>query len=88
MPRPGALVSKDSMVVIYTEKESVKEKITVPDLMGLTLEEAYSALKERGLNMRASSLGTVVSQSIEPGKQVEIGSVVEIKLLNEDIETA
>lgn len=38
--------------------------------------------------MRASSLGTVVSQSIEPGKQVEIGSVVEIKLLNEDIETA
>lgn len=88
MPRPGAQVAKDSMIVIYTEKDNVKEKITVPNLMGLTLDEAFASLKERGLNMRASSLGKVFRQSIEPGKQVDIGSVIEIELVNDDIEEA
>lgn len=88
MPRPGAQVSKDSCVVIYTEEKEVKEKILVPNLVGLSLDEAYTALTERGLNMRASSLGIVHKQSISAGTYVEIGSVIEIELINDDIETA
>ena len=82
------MVTKDSTVVIYTEKQETKGKILVPDLTGFTLDEAFEALKERGLNMRASSLGEVFRQSIPKGSYVEIGSIIEIELINDDIETA
>ncbi len=87
-PRAGAVVTKDSTVIIYTKKPETKEKILVPDLTGFTLDEAFEALKERGLNMRASSIGEVFRQSIPGGSYVEIGSVIEIELINDDIETA
>jgi beta-lactam-binding protein with PASTA domain len=60
----------------------------VPDLQGLRLDEAKSALKERGLELRVireeyslkSSPGTIISQFPEPGSRVKKGRRIRVVL--------
>ena len=56
----------------------------MPDLNGLSLEDAHATLVGMGLNMRAFSLGTVVGQSIDAGTYVDKGSVVELDVIDDE----
>lgn len=86
MPAANTYINNGSKVIIYTKAEPEKATVTVPNLVGLTLQEANNRLSELGLNMKADNIGTVVSQSIEPGTKVEKGSVIVIQLENKDTE--
>ncbi len=82
-PAPGIKVARESTLILYTDTETKISQVRVPDLSGLALEDAHTALVGMGLNMRASSLGTVVKQSIEPGTYVDKGTVVELELVDD-----
>lgn len=61
------------------------EKVLVPDVESLLLEDAGRKLSEVGLKFNApsgqiSDLGIVMEQSPLPGTEVEVGSIVELTL--------
>lgn len=88
IPRYNSYVMSGANIVLYTNPETEKKKVTVPDLTGYSLAEAVNTLNDIGLNVKADNIGTVISQNIESGTQVEKGSVIEIELINNDTETA
>ena len=88
IPRYNSYVMSGSKVVLYTNPETVKQTVTVPNLLGYTLTEAIETLTELGLNVQANNIGEVVSQNIPDGTVVNKGSVIELELINNDTETA
>ena len=88
---PGAAMSipKGGTVVIYMD-EKEKKIALVPNVVGMTVEQANTAITNAGLNI--SLLGgavenenaKAVSQSIEAGAQAYRGAVVEVKFIVDD----
>lgn len=84
MPITGTEIAKGGTVLLYTGATAVPEKVTVPLVRGMTLEEANEALTEAGLNYVAKGSGAadaeVLMQSITPGTQVDKWTVVNLDL--------
>ena len=79
--------SKLSKIILYTEK--ISEYVTVPKLVGLTVEKAAEIAVNSGLNIsiRGSSVGgTVTAQSLPLGAKVKRGQVVVLDALALDFE--
>lgn len=81
-PPPGtALFPGDSVDLVVSQG---KRMVTVPDLYGLTLENARKMLKERGLVLgevvRRDPLGVVVEQDPSALMEVEPGTPVRVVL--------
>lgn len=81
-PKPGTLLLKDSIVVLYTEENDVRTSVEVPDLRGMGLSNATNALKERNLNIMYEGKGTVISQAPSYTTSVEEGTVIKVVLAN------
>ena len=78
-PAPGKKAPKGSTVRIYIPSETAQ----LPDVRGLTLEEARSTLEGAGFRVRTREAtsgsvpqGSVISQSPEPGRQVPPGTTI------------
>ena len=84
MPRSGS-IADGGTVIVYTETDSVAQKATVPNVIGLTPSEANQKLINAGLNVSlegGSTTGSnvkVISQSVEEGKEVPVGTIVSIQ---------
>lgn len=50
LPKPGATLSKGSTVILYTDETEVS-KVVVPDLTGMTAQQAKQTLTDLGLNI-------------------------------------
>lgn len=79
MPKPGASIPQDSVVILYTYKPQQEVAVSVPDLMNKTLSEAESALEKAGLNIKVTGTGNVVKQSVNPGTSVAKGTLIEVE---------
>ena len=82
MPTAGSTVPKGSSTVLYLGEEKPKETVAMPDLSGMTYEEAKKALEDVGLYLNATgsgTSGTVFEQLVLPGTPVELGATVEVK---------
>ncbi|HEV8621463.1 MAG TPA: Stk1 family PASTA domain-containing Ser/Thr kinase [Actinomycetota bacterium] len=84
-PDPGSLLAEGETVTITVGKRPAQ--VEVPDLTGLTQEQAVTALEERHLTLGTPTTqpseepeGTVVSQNPLPGENVERNSAVDIVL--------
>ena len=66
-----------STVVIRSLGE---ERTRMPDVRGMGLKDALFLLENCGLTVRFSGQGTVVSQSIVPGRRITGRETVEIRL--------
>ncbi|MFW6642148.1 Stk1 family PASTA domain-containing Ser/Thr kinase [Nocardiopsis algeriensis] len=82
-PAAGELVAPEDQITLYVS--SGPEQISVPDLTGMTREQAQSALESAGLAVSfhevedpAKAPNTVVSQSIQPGQTVNPGTTVTV----------
>lgn len=83
-PAPGSQLQKNSTVIVTVS--SGKEITDVPDLAGMTREQAAAALKQAGLELDpeveekhdTDAAGTVLSQSPAAGAQLSKGSKVRI----------
>ena len=82
MPTAGSTVPKGSSTVLYLGEEKPKETVSMPDLSGMTYDEAKKALEDVGLYLNATgsgTSGTVFEQLVLPGTPVELGATVEVK---------
>lgn len=67
----------DNAVVLTGEQES---STMVPDVLGMGARDAVFLLESRGLNVRLSGVGRVVSQSIPPASLLKKGQTIHINL--------
>ncbi len=86
LPKPGLQLSKNSIVLLYTEENSDVKTVTVPNLTGLSISDARDVLISRGLNFETIGAGQnsgggayAVKQSIEPGSEVPSATVVGVE---------
>lgn len=86
-PEAGTEIDTATTVTIYVGITKKKEMAEVPNLLGLSLEEAKEDLLEAGLNygqiIEAESTkpaGTVLSQSIRPGVELKSETSIDLKV--------
>jgi len=83
-PAAGTRVDKESIVVIFVS--SGKAKTTVPDVRGMTRDEAVAALTAANLDVSVAEVyseqqpGTVTAQSPGPGTRLVEGETVRINV--------
>jgi stage V sporulation protein D (sporulation-specific penicillin-binding protein) len=78
LPQPYVSVTANSMIALYSNKESERLVSNVPDLYNKTLYEATESLKRAGLNIKVTGAGVAKGQSVEAGTEVEMGTIVEV----------
>lgn len=78
-------LERGSSVVLYTEEGYTEETVTVPNIKGLTREQAKSALEEYGLNLSpqgaaADEEGAIASgdQDYAVGASVPVGTPIKV----------
>ena len=93
IPAAGAKIPGGSQVVLYMgDEEMPTEQVEVPDLEGKSPEAAKAALSDLGLYLRATgaveyyvSTNKGTNQSIAAGTMVDVGTVVEVRFVDESI---
>lgn len=84
-PITGSSVAQGGCVYLYTEENYNAEYVEVPDLTGVTADDANEALALKGLNLMSSALPTdgtsalVKSQSVKAGAKVPKGTVIKLE---------
>ncbi len=84
IPSAASKIPTGGNVVLYTDKESRKNKVTVPDMVGYGVDTVNNLASDYGLNVSftgVTSSGNSVStsQSIAPGSEVKEGTVISVK---------
>ena len=79
-PKPGASLSKNSIIVLYGEGSEVSTSVEVPDLKGMNASQATTALREKNLNISIEGKGVVTSQDYSAGEQVQEGTIINVTL--------
>ena len=88
IPSVGEPIPKGSTVMIYTDEKSLNDKVTVPNVLGLSGQAASKALSNRGLNIKVTGLGIdnqnikAAKQTPEAGEEVPKGTVVTVEFVS------
>ncbi len=77
MPKANAKVSKNSNIVLYTEKSSEKQMVTVPRVLGMSPAEANKVLTDLGLNVKIKGVSNTAGAAHCSGQLPLGGTVVE-----------
>lgn len=90
-PTGGISIPSGSTVVLYLGEEKVTTKVAVPNVTGRTYSAAKKALEDRGLYMKApradgSSKMVAFSQSIAADTEVDPGTVVEVRFMDNSVQ--
>lgn len=87
LDKPDKKVKKDYSVKVVISSGKSVELLSVPDLIGKTIDEAEEILKEKGLSINKVSYedsnkeqDTIISQSPESGSDIEEGSGINVVL--------
>ena len=84
MPAYNQAVPQNGIIVLYTDNNSERVTVEVPDLTQMTLSMANKYALSAGLNIKISgnalNEGEIISysQSISPGETVEYGSTITV----------
>lgn len=82
IPTVSSGLQKGGSIVLYTDSNSQSETVSVPSLIGLSLDEVNDVASAYGLNVSFSgattSSGTSSSQNIEAGTSVSPGTVITV----------
>lgn len=90
IPYAGESVPPDGTVVIYTDNDSISNKVTVPDFSGMTLYDANATAAELGLQIKAGGAAAnsndvkASSQDVAAGEQVRVGTVIKVTFIEYD----
>ena len=79
-PKPGASLSKNSIIVLYGEGSEVSTSVAVPELKGMNASQATTALREKNLNISIEGKGTVITQDYMANEQVQEGTIIKVTL--------
>lgn len=78
IPKPNVEVLENSSIILYTEENTEKVMVEVPNVYGKSVEETTTLLKSVGLNVNADGLGVADTQLPAAGTTVEKGSLVKV----------
>ena len=87
-PVKGTALTAGQTVTLYVSSGPAVKLVPVPELVGLTEEQAIEKLESRNLKYeitrldREEALGTVVFQSIKQGEEVKEGTTVNLQVSN------
>ncbi len=90
IPQAGQVLPGGSEVLVYFGEAPQEQTVTVPDLLGLTRQQAQDTAAKLGLYLlirgNSASKDTVIAtaQSIEKGTTVPIGTTIEIEFTDTD----
>ena len=79
-PKPGAQLSSGSIIMLYGEGDTVGTSVSVPDLSGMNLSQATSALRSKNLNISVSGSGIVTTQDYAANELVQEGTIITVTL--------
>lgn len=86
LPKPGASITADSNVILYTVEQEAPPMVTVPNVTGVSMAEAKARLQNAGLNFEISGAGVsdssgayAAKQSIAAGEQVPPATIVGVE---------
>ena len=92
-PAPNTQIEKGSYVNLVLAVEPKVSTVSVPFLVGMTMNEAIFVCDERGLEVVLGDLvedptgtgvpGTIISQSHDSGEEVEQGTVITVYVIKE-----
>ena len=84
VPKPGVRLLKNSTIFLYSDEDSVRVSVSVPDLKGMTAAQAINAVRSKDLNIILEGSGSyVINQNYTSGSQVEKGTVITVTMQNE-----
>lgn len=90
VPARNAVISGNSTVILYLGDAVPETASTVPNIYGLSYNDAKYLLEERGLFLSTSTyvdaFCTVTSQSIPAGDITELGTVIEVTFTTIEVE--
>ena len=90
LPAAGSAIAEGSEIILYLDAEISPDTETVPDLTGMSYDEARDTLSYYGLYISTrstvtdSSAQTVSGQSIAAGTGVDHGCIIEVSLIDQD----
>ena len=79
-PKPGNLLPKEAIIVLYGQGSSIATSVTVPDLKGMNASQASNTLKTKNLNINIEGAGVVISQDYAKDEQVQEGTIIKVTL--------
>ena len=86
LPKPGTMLNEDSTVILYTEEIDKTHTVTVPNLKGMSVDNAKYTLVMSGLNFEIVGAGHsevssayAVNQSIAAGEEVTPATVIGVE---------
>ena len=82
VPKSGASLVAGSSIMVYKDGDEV-QKAEVPDVRNRTATEATNYFRGVGLNVRVEGTGYVLTQDVTPYEQIEKGSIVTIKCVDD-----
>ena len=89
-PEPGVSIPSGGTVVLFTDEDSQKETVTVPNLIGVSYSEANDIATSCGLQIKvtgvsvSNSAAVSSAQSINEGEKVKPGTVVTVNFITKD----
>ena len=90
LPAAGSAIASGTQVILYMDAEISEDLERMPDLSGMSYEQARDTLSYYGLYISSQSSVSnaraqrVNSQSIPAGADIEHGSIVEVSLVDQD----
>ena len=94
IPAAGASIPGNSTVILYMGQEAPTDQVSVPNLSGLTYDQAKKKLNDVGLYLRASGVSyysaatKALDQSFGAGELVDRGTVVPVRFVDTSITDA
>lgn len=90
LPDAGNMLAADTQVILYLDAEISQDTEFLPDLSGMSYEQARDILSYYGLYINSQSTVTdptnqvVISQSLAAGAELQHGTIVEVTLIDQD----
>ncbi len=94
IPAVGASIPGNSTVILYMGEDVPVDQVAVPDLKGLTYDQAKKKLNDLGLYLRASGVSyysaatKALDQSVGAGELVDRGTVVPVRFVDTSVTDA
>ena len=85
VPKPGVKLLEDSTIYLYTTNNDNREVTIVPDFRGMSSMQVINSAAAANISIILDGSGTVISQDITAGSEIEVGSLVTVTLQTETV---